>query len=82
MSVKDSSNNNTIISGLKVMPNQNLTGRYDIEELLSGNLWCIRNSNDFSAIDRYNLGEDKSYSIYWIPSEEEVEVNIDDTIQL
>lgn len=82
LSVLDSSNNDIILSGLKVMPNQNLTGRYNVEGLLSGNLWCIRNSNDFSPVDRNNLGEDKSYSIYWIPSEEEVEVDINELIQL
>lgn len=82
ITIKDSSNENTILSGVKVMPNQNLTGRYILEELSGGNLWCIRNSNNFSDVGRSNLGEDKTYSVYWISSDEEIEVNIDDLIQL
>lgn len=80
--IKDSTDTDAIIDGIKVMPNQNLTGRYILNDLAGGNLWCIRNTQDYTSIDRDNLGEDKTYSIYWVTDEEEAEAGVDEYIQL
>lgn len=82
MDIKDGSNTNTILSGIKIMPNQNLTGRYILKNFPSGNFWCIRQKNDFTPINRDNFGSDKVYALYWLTSQEEGEAQIDNKIQL
>jgi hypothetical protein len=74
---------NPIISGIKIMPNQNLTFRQKYKtQLPSGNLWCIRSKNNFSPIGRENLGIDKTYELMWLTPEEEEEFGINGRIQL
>lgn len=74
---------NTLLNGVKVMPNQSLTKRYKATvSLPDGNLWCVRRKNDFSPPSRDNLGIGKTYELWWISSNEEEEIGIDDIIQL
>lgn len=72
-----------ILYGIKVMPNQSLTGRYSyLDSLPSGNLWCLRVKNDFSPINRNNLGIGEAYSLFWLSEEEEKEWGLDGKVQL
>lgn len=71
-----------ILVGLKVMPNQNLTGRYRSPQLLNGNFWCLRIANDGSPIGKFNLGVGGSYAIYWLTTEEEEELDLDGQITI
>lgn len=81
LDIKNSDGSENILTGLKLMPNQNLTGRYILPELGNGNLWCLRVKNDFSRIDRDNLVSG-SYSLTWLSNTEEQELNLDGVIQL
>lgn len=73
----------SLIADTKVMPNQNLTGRFPTyNPLPNGNIWCFRFSNNYSPIGRNNLGIDKTYELIYLTFEEEVELGINDTIQL
>lgn len=72
-----------ITSDIKVMPNQNLTGRFPVyTPLPNGNLWCRRAKNDFRPIDRNNFGIGKTYELVYLTIEEEIEAGIDGTVQL
>ena len=63
---------NEIVSGLKIMPNQNLTWRYKyLENMPAGNIYCIRQKNDFSAVGRDNLGVDKTYTLVYLTEAED-----------
>jgi hypothetical protein len=76
------SGRNKHLTGLMVVPNQNLTGRYLVDELSGGNLWCIKNSNTKEPLGFDNFGDEKDYRLYWIPSNEEKELGINEFIQL
>lgn len=72
-----------LILGRKVMPNQNLTGRYPYEKPLEGgDLWCLRRIVDFSDVGRNNFGIGKTYQLVWLSDEEMIEASVNDTIQL
>lgn len=63
---------NEIVSGLKVMPNQNLTWRYRyIESMPAGSIYCMRQKNDFSDVGRDNLGVDKTYVLIYLTETED-----------
>jgi len=71
LTVSDPSSN-PIMAGLKIMPNQNITGRYPyLEGLPSGNIWCLRVQQSKEPLGRDNLGFDKIYELVWLTSEEE-----------
>lgn len=73
----------SLVSGIKVMPNQNLTKVYSYLNIFpDGDIWCLRLKNDFSPIGYENLGIDKSYEIVWIPSNEVIERGLENVIQL
>lgn len=65
-----------------IVPNQNLTGNHIVEELSEGNLWCLKNSNTKKPLGFDNFGDEKDYRLYWIPSEEEEELGINELVQL
>lgn len=68
---------------IKVMPNQNLTGRFPYSRPLpNGDIWCFRFKNDYSPIDRNNLGIDKNYELVYLPDNEALELGYDNTVQL
>lgn len=72
-----------LYQSLKVMPNQNLTGRsaYN-EKMVGGNIWCMRVIGDLSPIARDNLGIGEVYELWWITTEEAIEGEIYGAIQL
>lgn len=70
-----------VVAGIKVMPNQNLTGRYLLDILPeNGNLWCLRKRSTKESVGRSNFGINKDYSLYWLTSEEEVNLGLSDEI--
>lgn len=69
LSIFDSSGNNPLIKGIKIMPNQNLTGRY-INSGIVGNVWCVRVKSDDSPINVNNLGSDGVYRLVWLSDRE------------
>lgn len=82
LDIKNSSSTVDIKVGIKVMPNQNLTGRYILPSLEGGNIWCFRKVDTDSEIGRDNLGIDKEYCLYWITDEETEEAGLDGVLQL
>lgn len=67
--------NEEIISGLKIMPNQNLTWRYKyIGGMPTGNLYCMRYKNDFSDVGRDNLGLGKTYQLIYLTEQEDQQI--------
>ena len=67
-----------ILLGLKVMPNQNLTTPYKATpnigtRLPSGNIWCVRTTTDKSVISDTNFGTGLNYQLWYLTSEEEEE---------
>jgi hypothetical protein len=71
-----------ILTGLKLMPNQNLTYRYDATALQGGDFWCLRRRYTKSPVSRFTFGPDKEYALYWITDAEQVELNIDGKISI
>ena len=71
-----------LLCGIKIMPNQNLTGRYRSSALTGGNFWCLRIKNDKSVIDKLNFGSTGTYSLYWLTDAEEEELLIDGQITI
>ena len=80
--ISNSDNTENIISGLNVMPNQNLTGRYFLSDISEGNIWCVRKSTTSEPIGRDNFGIGKDFELWYIPDSEEQELGINGTIQL
>lgn len=64
-------NKNDIISGIKVLPIQNLTKRYlQVHKLLGGDIWCMNVKDSSSDINRDNLGTDKKFQLWYMSNEE------------
>jgi len=82
LDIKDQSGSVEIISGIKVMRNSNLTGRYILEGFPDGNIYCLQNKSSDDLVTRNNLGADLTHSLYWLTSLEEQEFGIDGYIQL
>lgn len=82
LDIKDAVGENNIISGIKIMPNQNLTGRYVIDEFSNGNLWCQRNVNTDTVLGRDNFGINKDYGLIYLSNDEEEILGINGFIQL
>ena len=82
LDIKTGGGSSDILSGIKIMPNQNLTGRYDLPLLPDGNFFCLRTQNRFDDIGRDNFGNDKVYQLYWVPTDEELEAGLDGITQL
>lgn len=72
-----------LVSGIKVMPNQNLTGAFKYLDILpDGDLWCVRRTSSKEPVGRDNFGVDKTYELLWISSQEATEGLLDGIIQL
>ncbi len=82
LDILDSAGEDIILAGIKIMPNQNLTGRYILDSLPNGNFWCFRQKADYSDVSRDNFGADEVYGLYWVPATEEEELGINGVIQL
>lgn len=72
-------NRDLILSGIKLQPNQNLTGRYKIPILSGGDLYCIRAANTNYPLNYENLGPGKDYSLVWITDAEKESLGISAT---
>jgi len=65
--------NNYIIAGIKIMPNQNLTWKYNyIAGMPSGSFYCLRLKNDYSDVGRDNFGYGKTYQLFYMPLVEDL----------
>ncbi len=65
-------NDNDILNGIKILPNQFLTRKYlTIDALLgTGALYCYNNESTSEIIGKDNFGTDKQYQLlYWTASE-------------
>lgn len=64
---------NDIISGVKVIPIQNLTSRYlSLNTLLGGDIWCMNVKNSTAGINRDNFGTGKQFQLWYFSNEEMV----------
>ena len=75
---------NEIISGIKIMPNQNLYERYKntYPELPSGALICFKSkTSDINPLGRSNLGVSETYNLIWLSDDEVTEYNLNGIIQ-
>lgn len=82
MTIRDSQKN-SLVSGIKIMPNQNLTLPYSYLNIFpDGDIWCLRLKNDFKPIGRDNLGINKTYELVWVSSEDTIEGGYEGVIQL
>lgn len=70
LSIYDSSNTVPLLEGLQLKPNASLTSRYNNDNIV-GNFWCLRVKNDFSVLDRGNLGSEGVYRLVWLSDEED-----------
>lgn len=82
LSILDSSGTLEYLSGVKIVPNQNLTGRYILDGNIGGDIWCLRVKNDYSPIDYNNLGRNKTYRLAWISDGDMRQLGVEDVIQL
>lgn len=67
-----------ILQGIKLMPDQNLTYRYDKEDLFSGDLWIIDNAPDKNnpTVDVDNFGDGKRFSLEYLTQSEMEEFSL------
>lgn len=63
-------NKDPIIHGIKIMENQDLTGRYNLPSFSNGNLYCLRVKQDLTPVSRDNIGLGKAYNLLYFSNEE------------
>lgn len=64
-------NKEAVLSGVKIIPFQNLTGKYlHVNRLLDGALWCVNTKDGTSDIGRDNFGTDKDFRLWFISNTE------------
>jgi hypothetical protein len=67
-------NDLNIISGVKVLPSQNLTSKYlSINSLIGGNIYCVDTKFSGNDVTRDNFGTDKQFQLWYYTTEEEGE---------
>lgn len=82
ISLRDSFKND-LLSGIKILPNQNLTEVFSYKDLLlGGNIWCLKSKATKEPLGLDNLGIDKSYELFWLTTEDEEALDVNGTIQL
>ena len=60
-----------IISGVKILPIQNLTKRYlQVHKLLGGDLWCMNVKDTSTDINKDNFGTDRKFQLWYLSDEE------------
>ena len=68
-------NGEDIISGVKIIPLQNLTKKHlSVNTILDGDLWCMNIKDSTTTINRGNFGTDKQFQL-WYYSNEEMTLN-------
>lgn len=66
-----------IISGIKILPIQNLTSRYlQVHKLLGGDLWCMNVKDSSTEITRTNFGTDSQFQLWYLSNEEMVQYGV------
>lgn len=78
----DAQQKELFISGIKVVPNQNLTGRYRIRNLTRGNLFCLTVRNTSEELGRDNFGPNRDYSLFYMRNDIFEGVDLNGFIQL
>lgn len=82
LSLRDSFNTE-LLTGIKVLPNQNLTEVFAYQnKLIGGNIWCFKSKDTKDPIGQDNLGIDEAYELIWLTTEDEQALEINGTIQL
>lgn len=81
LNLSTSDGQESILEGIKIMPNQSLTSRYLLPDF-EGTLFCIRDKNDPTPLGRNNLGRDKTYRLVWLTEEEAKGFGVNDVVQL
>lgn len=70
-------NNIDIISGVKILPSTNLTGKYlYTSSILGGSLYCANLKNDGIDVTRDNFGTDKQFQLWYISEEEQLSLGL------
>lgn len=61
-----------VISGIKILPLQSMTGKYvNVRTLIGGNIYCIDTRLSGQDINRDNFGTDKQFQLWYYTTEEE-----------
>ena len=68
-------NDNDIVNGIKILPNQFLTRKYlDLEDVFGGGaLMCYNNGSSDDGIGRDNFGTNKQYILLYLTAAEVAE---------
>tara|TARA_R110000850_G_scaffold30106_1_gene82909 strand:+ start:427 stop:771 length:345 start_codon:yes stop_codon:yes gene_type:complete len=65
-------NNIDVISGVKVLPAQNLTSKYiSVNSLIGGNIYCVDTKFSGQDITRDNFGTDRQFQLWYYTTDEE-----------
>lgn len=59
-----------VIKGIKIMENQSLLGRYNLEDFDHGDIFCFRMEEDGNPVGRDNLGISKPYQLVYYSNDE------------
>lgn len=66
---------NDVISGVKILQQQNLTSKYiNVNDILAGDFFCINTKFDGADISRETFGTDKQFQFWYISNEEQQEL--------
>lgn len=66
-----------VITGVKVLPTQNLTGKYiNVNTLIAGNIYCVDTKVSGQDVTRDNFGTDKQFQLWYYTSEEEASAGL------
>ena len=74
-------NDISIISGIKILPSQNITSKYlNVSELIGGNIYCVDTKFSGTDVTRDNFGTDRQFQLWYYTKAEEDELTNDITI--
>lgn len=64
-------NKQEVVSGIKILPIQNLTARYlQLHKMLGGDIWCVNIKDSSAEISRTNFGTDSQFQLWYMTEEE------------
>lgn len=68
-----------VISGVKVLPFQNLTGRHlHVKNLLGGALWCVNVKDTLEDINRNNFSTEGKFQLWYFSKLEMVDLGLEE----
>ncbi len=68
-------NGKTVVSGVKVIPNLSLTGKYvNVNTIIGGDIYCMDLKRSSSDITRSNFGNNKQFQLWYYSNEEIKEI--------